>query len=374
MSYGLGSLLSDCIRKYSIKEITEGKGLSRTVTWVYLSEDIENINFIKSNELIITTGFFTVGSTSLYDFISALIDRGMSGIIINTGKYIMESDITEDIIKLCSKNDFPLYIMPWEIHITDVMQELCGHILKNSQSQSAVSDAFRNLILDSEKGEKYIYVLNEEGFYNDSQYHVINISEVYPYGKIHNILNPLNENFHIMEYKGSTLIIITDTDNIMKIANLITEKEELKECKTGISTGEKGLKNIAKLYRQSADALRAAKLLEEKIAFYDNMGILSLIFAVEDKEVLKSFYIKRLKVFEEYDKIHNSNLIDTLYYYLKTGGSLSETAELMFTHRNTVGYRMNKIREISGNKFSIPEVRYEYLTAIYIRKAFLTEN
>ncbi len=370
MSYDLESLLLPCINKYSIRKITEKKSLSRTVTWVYLAEDIDNINFIKSNELIITTGFFTVGSTSLYDFISALIDKGVSGIIINTGKYIMEEDITEDIKALCNGNDFPLYIMPWEIHITDVMQELCGNILRNSQNESALSNAFRNLISKNDNIENYIELLNEKGFYESSQYCVINISEVYPYDKIYSMISLTNTDFHIMEYKGSTLIIVKD--NILKIKDIITESKELEGCKTGISSAKKGIEGISELYKQSADALRAAKILDEKTVLYDNIGILGLIFAVKDNEVLKNFYTKRLKVFEDYDKIHNSSLIDTLYYYLKTGCSLSETAKLMFTHRNTVGYRMNKIREISGNKFTTPEVRYEYLTAIYIRKTFLT--
>lgn len=49
-----------------------------------------------------------------------------------------------------------------------------------------------------------------------------------------------------------------------------------------------------------------------------------------------------------YDATHQSNLRDTLYYYLISDKNLSRTASVTYMHRNTVINRINKIVEITG--------------------------
>jgi purine catabolism regulator len=108
--------------------------------------------------------------------------------------------------------------------------------------------------------------------------------------------------------------------------------------------------------------------LEKNTFFYENIGILEILFAVKDEEILRKFAEKRLGKLEEYDRKHPLDLINTLFYYLKTDCSLADAGEILFLHRNTIGYRVNKIKEISGAGFDTAEERYEYLTAVYIRK------
>lgn len=359
MAKSLKNLIEKCKSKYSIAPLIGEKGLYRTVSWVYVAEDIDNIGFIKSHELIITTGYFTDRGTSLYDFVSALIDRDMSGLIINTGKYITE--IPEDVKKLCSENSFPIFTMPWEIHLTDVMQELCSRLLKDTKERSAVNNAFITAIKEPDKAEGCRRILNDKGFSDETCCRIINIASKLSQEEADRL--NISEPMHIMEYEGSTIIIAADE----KITGLISK--DIGDHRAGISSKGKGCESLHLLYKQACDALKASKILNEKIVFYDNIGILSIIFAVENKELLKEYSEKRLKIFEAYDKAHGSNLTDTLYYYLKTGGSLTDTAEIMFTHRNTIGYRMNKIKEISGKKFDTIDERFEYIAAIYIKKA-----
>ena len=49
-----------------------------------------------------------------------------------------------------------------------------------------------------------------------------------------------------------------------------------------------------------------------------------------------------------YDAAHQSNLRDTLYYYLLSDKNLSRTTALTYMHRSTVINRINKIVEITG--------------------------
>lgn len=365
--YTTDTLLKNCLKKYDIKNISEVCS-HKIVTWIYLAEDIENINFINSNQLIITTGLFTTGGVSVYDFIYALINRGMSGIIINTGKYICDDEISNDILTMCAENDFPLYTMPWRVHITDLMQELCGKLIKDKSIRSSLTDAFKYAFEAPDKRENYANILEMNGFYDSFKYRVMNVSGIFTQYKINNILNRENIKSHVIECKSGIFVITANDSDCIKTAEKIADCGEQKKVKIGVSSWETGYKCFSLLKTQAEAALKATEVLDENVVFYDDMGLLGLIFAVEDKELLKRFYIKRLSVFEEYDKNHNGSLIDTLYYYIKTGGSLADTAKLMFTHRNTINYRINKIKEIGGDNLDSQEKRFEFLTAIYIRK------
>lgn len=364
--YSLDNLLKKYKEKYSIKCVSGAKGLSRAVSWVYFAEDIENVDFVKGSLLLITTGYFTTNGVSLYDFIRAYMERGTAGMIVNTGKYINE--IPEDVKELCERNNYPVFIMPWEVHVTYVMQELCGVLFQNTQRHNELSEAFRDIIFNNGKKEYYYELFREHGFDGKEAYSIINIAGG-AFDKLQNRIDTGREKAHIMLHNGNAVIITTNPG----IADVIAS-HEFEECKAGVSSKAYGLENLDRLYEQSMYALRAARIMNEKIAVYDNIGIYKLIFAVDDREMLRELYMSRLSALEEYDRAHNASLVETLFYYLKTGGSLSETADLMYTHRNTVGYRLNKIKLICGAEFDSAEEKYDYLTALYIRKAAIAEG
>ena len=49
----------------------------------------------------------------------------------------------------------------------------------------------------------------------------------------------------------------------------------------------------------------------------------------------------------QYDKENESDLVKTLFYYLSSNGSLKETAKQLYIHRNSVKYRIDRIKEIA---------------------------
>jgi hypothetical protein len=353
----LDFLLESCAYKYSLSCVLNQTGLSKRVEWVYLAEDIENMSFIKNGELVITTGYFITGGTTLYDFISALIKRGTAGVILNVGKYITADDITDEIKQLCKNNDFALLTMPWSVHISDVMQELCALLINDREKNGSLTNAFERLIGNPQQRDRYFDTLVNNGFYEDCYYTVILAD-----GNIENEVGRLNAKCHIMEYAGGNMAVIC-SKNCPTVFNVF-------EVSAGISSTDKGFFNLGGLVKQAQTALKAVYVTGESMVLYDNIGALGIILAVEDEFLLKSFFQNRLSRIAEYDKKHNSELVETLFYYLKTGCSPAETAKLMCAHRNTVTYRINKIRELTGKTFDTVDEQQEYLTAIYIQRYF----
>jgi sugar diacid utilization regulator len=50
----------------------------------------------------------------------------------------------------------------------------------------------------------------------------------------------------------------------------------------------------------------------------------------------------------EYDRAHHAELVPTLRTYLRASANLAETGRLLTVHPNTVGYRLRRIKELSG--------------------------
>ncbi|UUZ81361.1 helix-turn-helix domain-containing protein [Paenibacillus sp. P26] len=68
----------------------------------------------------------------------------------------------------------------------------------------------------------------------------------------------------------------------------------------------------------------------------------------------------------EHDKEHGTELVTTLYHYLAAGGSLIEAANRLYIHRNSVKYRMDRIKEMTGMDLDSASSRFElYLCTVY---------
>lgn len=64
-----------------------------------------------------------------------------------------------------------------------------------------------------------------------------------------------------------------------------------------------------------------------------------------------------------YDKLNNSNLNDTLYTYLIHGRNLGKTAEAMYMHKNTVLYKLKKIRSMMLEDIDSPDMQMRLMCA-----------
>ena len=88
---------------------------------------------------------------------------------------------------------------------------------------------------------------------------------------------------------------------------------------------------------------------------------------------LEKFYNQSLNIrllTSIFDKIPDE-LLQTVYNYIKCNQSIAKTSDLMFTHRNTINYRINKfinmtninVRELNNSMFV-----YFVISLINVRK------
>ena len=76
------------------------------------------------------------------------------------------------------------------------------------------------------------------------------------------------------------------------------------------------------------------------------MGIYKLLMSIDDHDIIEEYYDKTILPLIEYDKKNDSDLAVVLRSYLKHNGSVKETSDELYVHRNTINYKLTRISEI----------------------------
>jgi DNA-binding PucR family transcriptional regulator len=79
---------------------------------------------------------------------------------------------------------------------------------------------------------------------------------------------------------------------------------------------------------------------------YNESGIYQLLIEVDDMKVLKKFYDQSLGQIVDYDLKNETDLLTILKLYLDYNHSVERVAKETYVHRNTVNYKIKKIKEI----------------------------
>ena len=122
-------------------------------------------------------------------------------------------------------------------------------------------------------------------------------------------------------------------------------------------------------YRDAVQARDLARRLQTDTPLYiGDLGVYQLILSLSDREKLLEFCERTLGALDEYDHRQHADLIKTLEAFFACHGNLSQTAEVLIVHRNTLLYRMNRINEIASIDLNRPETRLALHLALTIRR------
>ena len=116
------------------------------------------------------------------------------------------------------------------------------------------------------------------------------------------------------------------------------------------------------LYRAGKEAVLAANVADaeeiEILAFEDTGSYRLLLPAMsEDPSELERFYEETVAPLSAYDEQYETELVATVEAYLDNDGNVTPTAETMFTHRHTIRYRLERVRDLCGHDISSTEGR-----------------
>jgi sugar diacid utilization regulator len=113
-------------------------------------------------------------------------------------------------------------------------------------------------------------------------------------------------------------------------------------------------RDAADLHRAGNEALLAANVAEASeaaaVLAFDDTGAYRLLLPAmsEDPAELQRFYAETVEPLVAYDEQYETDLVQTLESFLDADGNVAQTAQRLFTHRHTIRYRLERVRELSG--------------------------
>lgn len=110
-------------------------------------------------------------------------------------------------------------------------------------------------------------------------------------------------------------------------------------------------------YRQARLAMRLLRSAEsdDQAVRFDDLGVYRLLIGNDTLEEVERFVQRWIGPLLDYDRQRGADLIRTLGHYLDRGGNYESTAKALIVHRNTLKYRLQRIRQVSGHDLSDPE-------------------
>jgi DNA-binding PucR family transcriptional regulator len=108
------------------------------------------------------------------------------------------------------------------------------------------------------------------------------------------------------------------------------------------------------LPRAASEALLAANVAQGDsdgvaLAFEETGAYRLLLSAMsENPSELQRFYEETVEPLVAYDEQYETELVRTLATFLEADGNVAGTAQRLFTHRHTIYYRLERVRELSG--------------------------
>ena len=119
--------------------------------------------------------------------------------------------------------------------------------------------------------------------------------------------------------------------------------------------------NLADLrvsYNQATEAADVARALGQGagVLHFDDLGLLHWLRHLPPDVLRENVYMEAVEILAQYDAEHDAELLQTLETYLEAP-SVGEAADLLFIHRNTLSYRLERIEKLLQVDLSEPQQR-----------------
>lgn len=162
-------------------------------------------------------------------------------------------------------------------------------------------------------------------------------------------VSKVSHEFKILYYE-SYVVILEEFNNESEeqVHKVIIEQFRESNLYVGISDIFYNLINIRKYYEQAKKALMFNEVLDcnNTINYYSDFILADFFKACYDNLDYEEYYHPFIIFLEEYDKRNNSELANTLFVYLSNNRSVLKSSAKMNVHKNTINYRINKIKEL----------------------------
>lgn len=385
MMIRLDRIYQAALEKFGMKLAGGEKGLRRGVNWVHTVETENYIPFLDGNELVVITGALISHEEELLRFTEKIHRAGSAGIVFNIGGSIRK--VPGAVLEYAGRNDFPVFTLPWEVHLEEFNHSLCNMIYKGEEENESFADAMKRAVLSPSERESFLPVLLREGIRPEKGCGMIQNITVSPgqEGRFDTTFadhlfreycertaGSVTDKYSAFQENGCVTLLLPEAGEqaVRRIAEKIRDYALLEKrikIYTAYACAENGIERLPSIYRQLTVLCRMDAGEKIPLRGLKETGILRILLDTADKKTLTDYADDVLKDLEESDSRTGRNDLFLLKNYLAGNGSIKDSAEKSFLHRNSMAAAVRRIFAITGRNPESLEGRQEFLTALQIR-------
>lgn len=344
----------------------------RKISWIHTVEGSELAQFLHGDELVFNSGLNYKSEEWLKEFLETMDRAGAGGVIIavREGK-----EFPGEIIDWCNERKLPLFSASWKTPYIDIMRKFSEILLKNEQRETNLVTAMKNAIFYPENEELYMNHLERNGFPRDLSYTVIIMScHAYDTERGNRLLEDIQRKLHFSmektifyEEEGKLIILAAGYRGEWLRDQFRRLSGEDPNLYIGAGTTVGRMKDIHRSYENAYTAYQLTKTtIPRNFLAYDELGIYKILTDVKETAIYPDFVREVLGKLMEYDREHRTEYVKILKAYFENDCSTVCTAEVLYCHKNTLTYKLNKIKEVLGYDILSNENRVRIMVAFYI--------
>ena len=243
----------------------------------------------------------------------------------------------------------------------------------------------KNIILDNILPNDIFIKSNELHMNNDCKRIVMVVkfqgaTDIPPYEIIQNILSDRDRDY-VINISEQDIVIVREIDEAPDFAEVENDAVEIiKTVSTdhgakllvGISSVVEKLKDLSRAYKEARISLEVGKVfdIERPVMSYENLGIGRLIYQLPT--TLCEIFLQEVFKKGSLESLDRETLM-TVQSFFENNLNVSETSRKLFVHRNTLVYRLEKIRKLTGLDLREFDHAVTFKVALMVKK-YLTNK
>ena len=316
------------------------------------------------------------------------IRQGVRDELNYTSEAVTSGGYTYRPMSVGAKADYVVFV-EGEDKMAEKMSKLLAISLgniKNLYDEKYDKGSFiKNIILDNILPSD-IYIKSKELHFNTEEMRIVFLikffgkTDVMPFEMLQNMFPDKTKDYVISVGEHDIVLVKdikpgTETKDIEKIATNIADtlsSEFYTKVAIGISTVVENIKDLARAYKEAQIALDVGKVFEteKSIISYENLGIGRLIYQLPT--TLCEMFLQEVFKRGSLESLDRETLL-TIQCFFENNLNVSETSRKLFVHRNTLVYRLEKIKKLTGLDLREFDDAITFKVALMVKK-YLTSR
>lgn len=384
---------------HNVKLIAGRKGLDKTVSWVYAKHTKTITPWVHGGEFLLVSGYEAgMDEEGILQLLEEASINKISGILVEGG--INFKEISNKVTNKADEEDIPLFFVNGVISFLDVTRDISNFILENryiSKSNISLLDQLLNSSsLSRQEVNQLFYAagISPDCFFLVASFSISdfdtksNNDAKTRLDTIVRLSRSLNKQVGVLleqlGLKDLNRVIFDSVDYLLYAKNeedLLKIVQDLKNIRIRLNAQQydyniylsfssviHDVMNILNGFNEASftGKLLHKKLLPEMVMSFSDIGSYQIIYYIEDKNKLILFRDHYLLELYKVDGEGSSQLLESLKEYLIQNGNMLQTAKNLFIHRNTLQYRLDRIKAIINLDLNDYNTRRDLLNAFLI--------